>query len=118
MITGSAGQDNPDSHLIWSIKVFDPLQKEKQSIYDYEAERDTIEYVRITEGTKNVKDIIHEKAPIESLSDSDLLTSVNTYLRQMKSKFSYLQASIDHHIQKANKLYSELPKWSQIIPAL
>jgi ribosomal protein S16 len=118
LITGSAGHTNPDGHVIRSIKVFDPMQKEKQSIYDYEAERDTEEYIRITEGTKETKDILHEEAPIESVSDASLIESINLYNKNMKAKFNYLQASVDHHVQKVNKLYSDLPKKSHIIPTL
>lgn len=87
MISGSASELNPDAHFIKSIKVFDPLQTEKQSIYDYEAERDTEEYVRITSGSKATKDIIHEKAPVEQMSDSDLKTSLNALLRNIRPKF-------------------------------
>lgn len=116
MFTGSAGGDSPDAHFIKSVKVFDPTQEEKKSLYDYEAERDTVEYVRITEG--HGSDLIHDRAPVESLSTEDLFTSINSGLRGQKGKYTYLSATLDHHISSAKKLYSELPKRQHIIPTL
>jgi len=49
MLTGSAGQEIPDEHFVRSIKVFDPTQKEDKSLHDFEAERDTVEYVKLEE---------------------------------------------------------------------
>jgi len=118
MLAGSAGQDVPDSHIVRSVKVFDPSGNEKESIYDYEAERDTVDYIRITEGTPAHFDIIHEKAPVESLSNDELFNSINGFLWGMKQKFQYLNVNVDLHISKAKKLYADLPKWNHIIPTL
>jgi len=109
MLTGSAGQDIPDEHFVKSLKVFDPTRVEQKSLFDYEAERDTVEYVRIG-GSTETKDIIHEKAAAEAVSTDSLMTSLNGYLREMKQKHKYLSLTVDDHIEKAKKFYSNLPK--------
>ena len=75
MLTGSAGQEIPDEHFVKSIKVFDPTNKEDKSLFDYEAERDVVEHIRL-----EPKDIIHEKAPEETVSHDSLVNSLNGFL--------------------------------------
>ena len=82
MISGSAGQEIPDEHFVRSIKVFDPTQKEEKSLHDFEAERVTVEYVKLEDS--HMKDIIHEKAPEESVSHDSLMGGLNGYLRGQK----------------------------------
>jgi hypothetical protein len=42
VMVGSAGYEVPEGHFIRSIKTFNPTLKEDVSLYDYEADRDTV----------------------------------------------------------------------------
>ena len=87
MIIGSTSHYNPDAHFIKSIKMFNPSQKANTALKSNEKERNTVEYISLTEETL-ISDVIHQFSDEEDSLET-MYENINNDLKIQNQKFMF-----------------------------